>query len=81
MNLQIMPQQWKNGIACLVAVIFNKTIRIMRAADILIDGKHRIGSSKDNWSIAAPLYNPSEPTATSWFGFEPIREPGTGVDR
>ncbi|WP_201008826.1 stalk domain-containing protein [Paenibacillus glycanilyticus] len=48
----------------------NKTIRITRAADILVDGKHRIGSSKDSWSIAAPLYNPSEPTATSLFGFE-----------
>ncbi|MUT65808.1 stalk domain-containing protein [Paenibacillus sp. NEAU-GSW1] len=47
-----------------------KTIRITRAADILVDGKNRIGSSKDSWSIAAPLYNPSEPTAASWFGFE-----------
>ncbi|GLX66938.1 copper amine oxidase N-terminal domain-containing protein [Paenibacillus glycanilyticus] len=48
----------------------NKTIRITRAADILIDGKHRIGSSKDSWSIAAPLHNPSEPSPASWFGFE-----------
>ncbi|ACT00296.1 stalk domain-containing protein [Paenibacillus sp. JDR-2] len=48
----------------------NKTIRITRAADILVDGKHRIGSSKDSWSIAAPLYNPGEPTPASWFGFE-----------
>jgi len=46
----------------------NKTIHITRAADVLIDDKRRIGSSKESWSIGAPLHNPSEPTAISWFG-------------
>lgn len=38
-----------------------KTIHITRAADILVDSKQRIGSSKAGWSIAAPLLEPSEP--------------------
>jgi len=49
----------------------NKTIYITRAADVLIDDKKRIGSSKDNWSIGAPLHNPSEPAVIGWFGSNP----------
>lgn len=38
-----------------------KTIRITKEAESPIDGKQRLGSSKDNWSIAAPKLWNSQP--------------------